>query len=161
MKEIWKKIDFNKRYEISNFGRIRSLYEYNANKKIYILRGKPLILKTSYDKGYEKIILKENNKRRVKYIHRLVAEAFIPNPNNYKEINHKDSNSINNSVDNLEWCTRKYNLDYMAKHQQAIKENHEMRLETLEDIYYGIELGYIKTLEDVKNRIDVNLLEEY
>lgn len=161
MMEVWKKIKNNTRYEISNLGKIRSLYKYDVNKKDYVLRNEPLILKTRYDRGYEKIILRENNKRKVKYIHRLVAEAFILNPNNYKEVNHKDSNSLNNNVNNLEWCDRKYNLDYMAKHQRKIKENHEMRMETLEDIYYGIELGYIKTIEDVKNRIDIDLLIEY
>ena len=152
MKEIWKQVKDNSKYEISNFGRVRSLYIWNINTKKYELRDKPLILKTQIYKGYEKLRLSKDTKKPIKYIHRLVAEAFIPNPNNYKEVNHIDSNSLNNKVDNLEWCDRKYNIEYMINHQEEIADRNEMRLETLEDIFYGIDNGYIKSLEDVKKK---------
>lgn len=105
--------------------------------------------------------LNNKGKKSTKYIHRLVAEAFIPNPENKPEVNHIDSNSMNNCVSNLEWCDRKYNLDYMIKHQNEIRERHERRIETLETIYYGIECGKITNLMQVKGLIDESLLNEY
>lgn len=147
MQEIWKPVvGLEEYFEISNLGR---------------LKRKDRILKATNDRGYLKIKLSVNGKRYLRYIHRLVAEAFIPNPNNYKEVNHKDSNPENNRVDNLEWCDRRYNLDYMVKHQNEIKERHERRIEILESIFYGIELGYINNVNQVKNLIDEKLLNEY
>ena len=118
-------------------------------------------MKLTNDRGYEKIILSLNGKRYLKYIHRLVAEAFIPNPNNYKEVNHIDSDPSNNCVENLEWCDRKYNLNYMIKHQEEIKERNELRLEILENIFYGIEFGNVKNIEQVKSMINEDLLNRY
>lgn len=147
MQEIWKPVvGFEEYFEISNLGR---------------LKRKDRILKATNDRGYLKIKLSVNGKRYLRYIHRLVAEAFIPNPNNYKEVNHKDSNPENNRVDNLEWCDRRYNLDYMIKHQNDIKDRHERRIETLESIFYGIELGYINNINQVKDLIEESLLNEY
>lgn len=77
------------------------------------IREKPVILKPiKHYKGYLRVYLWKNNKQKTYLIHRLVAEAFIPNPSKYLEVNHKDENKKNNKVDNLEWCTRKYNMHY-------------------------------------------------
>lgn len=99
MKEEWKKIsEFD--YEISNFGNLRRL---NSNK----------LRKIQTDKdGYNTITIWKNGKSYFKRINRLVAEAFIPNPNNLPIVNHKDENRKNNYVDNLEWCTVEYNNIY-------------------------------------------------
>lgn len=59
--------------------------------------------------GYKQVQIMRNNKRYTKYVHRLVAECFIENPNNEPEVNHKDGNKANNKVENLEWCTRSEN----------------------------------------------------
>lgn len=100
--EIWKKIKGLDNYEISSYGRIKS----NGDKF-----HKPKILKPFKTKnGYLSIVLTSNHIH--KYIHRLVAETFIPNPNNYDEVNHKDENKENNTVENLEWCTHNYNYNY-------------------------------------------------
>ena len=162
MQEIWKPIkEFENHYEISNYGNVRSLYKYDVNKRKYILRKIPYNMEDVNDRGYLKLHLKINGKRKTKYIHRLVAEAFIPNPKKYKEVNHIDSNPSNCNVNNLEWCDRSYNIKYMQKHQNEIKERNEMRIEILENIYYGIDNGIITTVEEVKKIIDKNLLENY
>lgn len=62
--------------------------------------------------GYKQVILYKEGVQKHFYIHRLVAEAFIPNPDNLPQINHKDENKANNNVDNLEWCDNKYNMNY-------------------------------------------------
>ena len=87
-------------YLVSDKGEIYSLY---TNKYL-----SPRITEL----GYLVVILTHNGIKKSKRVHRLVAEAFIPNPNNLPEINHKDENKLNNSVDNLEWCNRTYNNNY-------------------------------------------------
>lgn len=98
-KEIWKDIaGYEGLYQISNQGRIK-----NVKKSII---KKPTLCKN----GYLYVDLYKNNKRLKKTIHRLVAEAFLNNKNNYSDINHKDGNKLNNDVSNLEFCTRSYNI---------------------------------------------------
>lgn len=107
MIEIWEKVKGYDNYFISNLGRIKSVNPYNnKNQKSKIL--KP----TNNGNGYMIIRLCENGTKKNKYLHRLVAETFLDNPNNFKEINHKDNNKSNNNVNNLEWCDRRYNVKY-------------------------------------------------
>jgi hypothetical protein len=68
---------------------------------------------------YVAVTLSKNGESRSYSVHRLVAEAFIPNPDNFPEVNHKDKNTTNNCVNNLEWCTRQYNIDYSKSKQVA------------------------------------------
>lgn len=93
----WAEIEGYEGYMVSSDGRI-----YSRKRKI-------IMRQVTARNGYKRISLKRGQSVAV---HRLVAKAFIPNPNNYPEINHIDENKINNSVDNLEWCTRKYNVNY-------------------------------------------------
>lgn len=111
-KEIWKDIpNYEGLYQVSNFGRIKSLIKWNISKKKF--EKNQLIRKTRINfKGYETIKLSKNGFDKNFQIHRLVAQAFIPNPNNLPQINHKDENKLNNNVNNLEWCTNKYNSNY-------------------------------------------------
>lgn len=97
--------DLDNYYSISNEGRVKSKRS-----------GK--ILKTHSDsknKGYEYITLNYNGVKKTYQVHRLVAKLFLPNPNNYPCVNHKDENPNNNRVENLEWCTHSYNLSYGSK----------------------------------------------
>ena len=113
-KEIWKDIEgYEGLYQVSNLGNVKSLdreyiqwNNYTYTPKRY--NGK--ILKPHLQRqGYVMINLSKNSKKKLALVHRLVAQAFIPNPNDYLEVNHKDGNKQNNCVDNLEWCNRKYN----------------------------------------------------
>lgn len=102
-------------YEISNYGRIKSLGIYHGKTNNYFY--KPHIIKSNKTReGYLIVCLTNYGDRKYFSIHRLVAIAFINNPNNYKEVNHKDSNRTNNMVTNLEWCTRSYNCKYSYSH---------------------------------------------
>lgn len=103
MTENWKNVaGYEGLYQVSDLGRVKSL-KY----------GKVRILKPQPDgDGYPYVTLCREGKRKLIHIHRLVAKAFIPNPLNLPVVNHKDENPKNNTVDNLEWCTVKYNNNY-------------------------------------------------
>lgn len=92
--EEWKDVpDYKGLYSVSNLGNVKSEY---TNK----------LLKPSVDRfGYVRFSATKNKKQKTLRIHRLVAEIFIPNPNNLPQVNHKDGNKLNNTIFNLEWCT--------------------------------------------------------
>ena len=116
MKEIWKDIEgFEGFYQVSNFGRVKSLDRFvngnHINCDYQFVKGKMLKLRKNRH-GYWIVMLRKNRSFKTVLVHRLVAKAFIPNPNNLPYINHKDENPANPIVTNLEWCTAKYNLEY-------------------------------------------------
>lgn len=121
MKEIWKPIkDYEGLYEISNFGNVkilaRNYTRYNYLTKRYnIIKVKEKITQGTINGGYRRICLTKNKVEKNKRIHKLVAEAFIPNPNNYSYVNHIDGNKQNNYIDNLEWCTLYQNNTHAYK----------------------------------------------
>ena len=112
MKE-WKDIEgFEGLYQISNSGEVKSVERLKRNN-LGFQTVNERIRKLSKDKdGYLQICLSKNSRHYIKKIHRLVAEAFIPNPNNLPVINHKNEDKQDNRVENLEWCTIKYNTNY-------------------------------------------------
>lgn len=113
--EIWKpKKDYEGLYEVSNFGRVKSLNYRNTGRTELLNLFKDI-------GGYLKVGLNKNGKKKIFFVHRLVAETFIPNPNNLPFINHIDENKKNNSVDNLEWCTREYNNNYGTRNERSAK----------------------------------------
>lgn len=104
--EIWKDISgYEGLYQVSNLGNVKSM---NWGGRGY---SKNLYLKP-HNKGYLQVELKKDGKRKMFVVHRLVAQAFIQNPNNFPIVNHKDENKTNNSAENLEWCDYKYNVRY-------------------------------------------------
>ena len=130
-KEIWKNIpNYEGLYQISNLGRVKRLaYSKEISPKGYkqVVHYKEKILKLYFSKNYIQVNLCKNGKSTNKLVHRLVAEAFIPNPNNYKYINHKDENKHNNWVENLEWCTQQYNVLYgngYKRHKDIFREKY-------------------------------------
>lgn len=132
MIEIWKEIKDYPNYQISNLGRVKTLKFYsNVHKKYY---DRELILKEKTNRfGYKFVGLSNQNGRKNKAIHKLVAEAFIENKNNYKEVNHIDGNKSNNCVDNLEWCTRRENVlhSYKLGLKKPIKEYMRLKKEAI------------------------------
>jgi hypothetical protein len=112
--EIWKDIvGYENLYQVSNFGRIKSLPKTIVIYNGAITTRKEKILKPGTRAKFYKFVTLTNGKESKHFgVHRLVANAFIPNPNNYPEVNHKDENPENNRFDNLEWCDRAYNINY-------------------------------------------------
>ena len=98
---MWKQTQINPKYEVSDDGQVRTIATGHIKSQ-----------KTDRY-GYKVVCLSVNrNKRIYATVHRLVALAFIPNPNGYPQVNHKDENKTNNKVENLEWCDAKYNTNY-------------------------------------------------
>lgn len=125
-KEEWKPVVGYEQYaEVSNHGRIRTIareYVKSNGAKCYV---KSRISKTYFmDSGYEVVTIYLYDKgglKQKKLVHRLVAEAFVANPNNLPQVNHLDENKGNNHYLNLEWCTAAYNLAYGTKRQRESK----------------------------------------
>ena len=111
MKEIWKTIpEFKEFYEVSNHGNYRAIKPRQGNNRtITILKPK-----LQWD-GYLMFRLNKNKKQYLRNAHRTVAFAFIPNPDNKEQVNHKDLNKQNNHVSNLEWVTPKENIQHAIK----------------------------------------------
>lgn len=109
MQEIWKDIKgFEGYYQISNLGNVKSLGIYNKNQYKY----EHLKNKRISNKGYYYVAVSYKSKFKILTIHRLVAQAFIPNPFNKPCVNHIDGNKLNNSLDNLEWVTYSENTKH-------------------------------------------------
>jgi hypothetical protein len=102
-------------YLIGSDGHIESIERKGNQKKSRILKG------GTDQNGYSVVTLCKDGKQKTFRVHRLVAMAFIPNPNGYSEINHKDENKSNNAIENLEWCDRKYNVRYGTRTKKTQK----------------------------------------
>lgn len=109
MQEIWKPIKgYEGLYEVSSLGNVKSL-----RRNVFLKPGRK-------ESGYLIVSLYKHNSGKNFYVHRLVAEAFIPNPDNLPIINHKDEVKTNNCVDNLEWCDYKYNNSFGTRIERMI-----------------------------------------
>lgn len=112
--EIWKDIEgYEGLYQVSNLGNVKSL-RFGKDKVL-----KPIKIKNNY----LRVDLFKQGKHNLYLVHRLVARAFIDNPNNLPMINHKDENTSNNKVSNLEWCDAKYNINYGTCIQRIAESN--------------------------------------
>jgi hypothetical protein len=114
--EVWKPIKgYEGQYAISSMGRIKSLSRSTPNHTGIWKRPERILAQTMSDRGYYKACLYRNNKKKHFRVHSLVAEAFLPNPGNLKEVNHIDGNKLNNSISNLEYVTHSQNMKHAVK----------------------------------------------
>ena len=125
IEEIWKDIpEYEGYYQASNLGHVRSIDRRVPNRKKgytdMFFKGR--ILKPKVDRyGYLMIVLSKEHIRKNTTVHRMIAKTFIPNPNNYPDINHKDNFKINNKIENLEWCTCQMNNFHRWKSKNQIE----------------------------------------
>lgn len=115
MQEIWKDVkNYEGLYQISNLGRVKSLKTWIRQYNNYV--EKERLLKPCVNSaGYYIVVLYKDKHKKTFSLHRLIAQAFIPNPNNYPQINHIDGNKKNFNINNLEWCTQSYNMIHAFK----------------------------------------------
>lgn len=143
MEEIWKDVvHYEGLYEVSNTGKVR-------NKK----SGR-IMAQIKTNRGYLRVHLSKFGNLKNELVHRLVAMAFIENPNNYPQVNHKDENKANNNVDNLEWCSRQYNMSYgtQATNMQG-KQRHVQSCRVNQYDIYG---NFIATYRSINEAGKIN-----
>ena len=133
--EVWRDVlGYDGRYQVSNKGNVRSVTRKDSvGRKISGIILKPISLRD----GYLYVSLCKNGKVKTKSIHRLVLEAFVENPNNLPEVNHKDENKINNELSNLEWCDARYNNNYGTRIERVSKKVRAVNVETGEVVTFN------------------------
>lgn len=147
IEEFWEDIpQYEGLYQISNLGRVKSLPRTSKKR---IINKEIIKVFTKLPNGYLKVGLSKNGKTKYYFVHRLVAQVFIPNTNNKPCVNHRDCNKMNNNVDNLEWCTYKENNSY---------KNHHLKNHISSVIYflqrdYPNEKEIINELKNIKKKI--------
>lgn len=145
MQEIWKDVKgYEGLYQVSNLGNV---YSTKTAK----------ILKSQISgKGYKTVCLHKNNVPHTNQLHRLIAQAFIPNPNNYPQINHIDGNKTNNNINNLEWCDQSYNikeayrLGLMPRYRSGsfVKKHNRNKLVPI--LQYDLQGNFVKKWDSIK-----------
>lgn len=146
--EIWRDIaGYEGLYKVSNIGRVRML---GREKRLWhggITHIEPKIIKQCVVCGYKKAKLRNGDSTSKMFsVHRLVAQAFIPNPQNLPQVNHKDENKFNNNVENLEWCTAKYNTNYGTGVERCSKSRFKKVAQCSLDGKLIMEWGSIKEI---------------
>lgn len=118
--EVWKDVvGFEGLYKVSNKGNVYSIERIDSRG--HRRRGRMLSPGHNSLNGYPQVGLRKNGVLKIKYIHRLVAETFLPNPEGWPQVNHRDEVRDNNNVENLEWCTSKYNNSYGTRIERVVQ----------------------------------------
>lgn len=157
--EVWKDISgYEGYYQVSNFGRIKSLkrtLEYSDGR---VVTRRERIRKPLLSKGYHLMYLSKGDKQKYFSVHRLVAEAFIPNVEGKPQVNHIDENKTNNNVDNLEWSTSKENSNWGTRNERIKYKNtggHNRKPILKIDPLSGEVLGEYKTQREAFESVGV------
>ena len=149
MKEEWAVIPgYDGKYEVSSFGRVKRIIQLKHRRKEIINFG------TRHHRNYMLVTLYKGKEKKTIFVHRLVAEAFIPNQKNLPMLNHKDENGMNNHVDNLEWCDAKYNTNYGTAIERRTKK---MRIPVCCYEPDGSFVGEYESLTDAVNKTGVDM----
>lgn len=139
--EIWRPIKgYEGLYEVSNYGNVRGVDRY-ARGKLGSLRFVKGVMRKKQEthKGYFKVMLRNGEKYESKQVHRLVAEAFIPNPRNLPQVNHKDTDKKNNKVENLEWITNYGNIQHAILNGCYKPHNEKQKQAVMKNLHKGQE----------------------
>ena len=145
--EIWREVvGYEGLYAVSNEGRIKSLERSDRFGRKYASK---MLSTKKNNRGYVQIHLNKDGVCKMKLLHRIVAEAFISNPDNLPQVNHKDENKENNNVENLEWCDNLYNRRYGTGYQRSC-EKHD---------YKAIALSHSKKV--IKYDLNGNVVDTY
>jgi len=169
MKEIWCDIKgYEGMYQISNLGHVRSLDRWEWNGINFWHRKGQLMKTYEKENGYWFVTLRKNNKPKCFYVHRLVAQAFIPNPKELPEINHKSEVKSENFVENLEWISCKDNNNYgtknermktnkswINKHKKALKNAHKAHEKAVYIIYPNGTDELFESMKKASEAVDI------
>ena len=159
--EVWKDIEgYEGLYQVSTCGNVKSLPKVRRNGTGTYIQKERLLKPSNTSTGYKKVELCKDGKRKSFKVHRLVAIAFIPNPDNKPEVNHIDGNKINNNIDNLEWVTSSENSihAYETGLSPNKKELDEIRI--IELYNKGTSKEEISRMFDVSNVVIARILKE-
>lgn len=142
MNEEWRDIQgYEGLYQVSNLGRVRSCdrFIWAEHNKSYSLWKSKIMNPILKGTGYMHIGLYKEGKRTYFGVHRLVAKALIPNPNNLPQVNHKDESRSNNIATNLEWCTAKYNANYGGHNERISKSMTNRKAQSKPTVQYSLD----------------------
>lgn len=146
MKEVWKDIKgYEGLYQVSNLGRVLSLgRKINTGHNGYRITENKILLGHLTNKGYEKVVLYNSiSGRKETTVHRLVAEMFIPNPENKSQVNHKNEIKTDNRVENLEWATARENCNYGLRNRKILQKMKEQNITNFGQRVRCVELNII------------------
>lgn len=168
MEEIWKDIKgYESLYQVSNLGNIKSLTRKTntslLNQKYVLKKGK--LIKKNVIKNYLVVSLSKNNIVKIMQVHRLVAQAFIPNPLDKPQVNHIDGNKQNNCVNNLEWVSAKENHKHACEHnlitkeqmQKCVKAMSKQNQKSILQIKNGLVMGCFESLTKAQERTGIKI----
>lgn len=157
MAEIWKPVvEYDGFYEVSNLGRVRSVERIVRSSRGNATKRSPgkLLKQIPLKSGYLTVEFCKYGIRKKKLVHRLVADAFLDNPNGMPQVNHKDEDKSNNCVENLEWCDAKYNNNYGTKNLRVSEKNKVSKCKPVAQIRDGVVISIFPSTISAKHIAD-------